>query len=194
MKVKQMRIRMKDGVPLWDSDCLRLKTTEAFLSSPGTFHLQWGWTRAPDFHVPALSYTSATKGPIQTDHRWTATNEFQRFTYQAFRSGSWNFDVYCNILEVLWKVHRFKKSQVETALAGSFPWEPSPRPRALYCVCRTGVQVLLCLQFGDGVGCRNKIKGSSKCVNCAIISWNAVLCFPRASIYKAHGSWDSQQI
>lgn len=33
-------IRMKDGVPLWGSDCLRLKTAEAFLSSPGTFHLQ----------------------------------------------------------------------------------------------------------------------------------------------------------
>lgn len=155
MKVKQMKIRMQDGVPLWDSDCLRLKTAEAFLSSPGTFHLQWGRTRAPDFHVLALSYTSATKGPIQTNHRWVPTVHLS-----SLLQWLWNFDVYCNILEVLWKVHGLKKNQVETVLARSFSWEPSPRPRGLYCVCSTGVQVLLCLQFGDGVGCWSKKKKS----------------------------------
>lgn len=48
--------------------------------------------------------------------------------------------------------------------------------------------------LGMGWDAETKKKVSSKCVNCAIISWNAVLYFPRASIYKAHGSRDSQQI
>lgn len=48
--------------------------------------------------------------------------------------------------------------------------------------------------LGMGWDAKAKKKVSSKCVNCAIISWNVVLCFPRASIYKAHGSRNSQQI
>lgn len=48
--------------------------------------------------------------------------------------------------------------------------------------------------LGMGWDAETKKKVSSKFVNCAIISWNAVLCFPRVSIYKAHGSRDSQQV
>lgn len=155
-----MRIRMKDGAPLWDSDCLRLRTAEAFLSSPATFHLQCGQTRAPDLHVPALSYT------VQPKDQYKRTTDGQ----PLMSSNGSLIKPFAVALETLMFIAiSWRSSEKSTGLRRirlKLYWlevslgSPAQDPGLCSAYAVQESRFFYVYSLGDGVGCRNKQKKS----------------------------------
>lgn len=156
--------------------------------------------RVHALHVPALSYASATKEPI-----WQTTDGqplvhakdplIKPFTVAhetlMFIAISWRYsETLMGLRRIRLKLYWLETSQ------GSQAQDP-----VLQCLCSPASSVSTVWGWGGMIkktnqptNQPNKQKGSNKCLNCVIISWNAILCFPRAFIYKTYASRDSQQI